>query len=224
MDFSVIIPTYNRAPLLSAALASVFAQEHPAHEVIVVDDGSTDDTSTTLEKFGDRVTVLRQENRGPAAARNLGLTHARGEYVAFLDSDDLWFPWTLATYRRAIEANHRPAMVVGAHVDFEGSPRRRSRPRNIATHFFPITSRPPSTTSGSAPCGAAIRADALRASVGWSSAGSAVRSMRRILICGCGSAWNQVLCRCMRPPSSRIAAMPAAPLPRRRKPAAGFSL
>ena len=122
MRFTVIIPTHNRARLLTEALESVFAQEEQAFEILVVDDGSTDETPEILRCHGDRVRVLRQENRGPAAARNMGIAHARGDYIAFLDSDDLWFPWTLATYHRAIEEYSKPAFVAGTHVDFHETP------------------------------------------------------------------------------------------------------
>jgi hypothetical protein len=161
MNFSVVIPTCNRASLLPAALASVFAQEHPAREVIVVDDGSTDGTGALLQQFAGRVTVLRQQNRGPAAARNLGIAEASGDYVAFLDSDDLWFPWTLATYRRAIEANQHPALVAGAHVDFADAPPALT-PAEFRHTWFPdyLASAEHKVWIGT--CGAAVRADALR--------------------------------------------------------------
>ncbi len=117
--FSVIIPTYNRSAWLVAALESVFAQMVQPFEIIVADDGSTDDTLAVLEKYGDRVKVLTQQNAGPAAARNMGIKAATGDYIAFLDSDDLWFPHTLALYREVIDKNANPAIVEGAHVEFD---------------------------------------------------------------------------------------------------------
>jgi glycosyltransferase involved in cell wall biosynthesis len=78
-----------------------------------VDDGSRDDTTAVLAEFGDRVTCIRQDNRGPSAARNVGIQAARGRYVCTLDSDDLWFPWTLPTFAQVVEATHWPAMVAG---------------------------------------------------------------------------------------------------------------
>jgi glycosyltransferase involved in cell wall biosynthesis len=111
--FSVVIPTYNRAPFLQKTLASVLAQTCQDFELIVVDDGSTDTTPQVLESFGARVRVLQQKNRGPGAARNLGARHATGEYLAFLDSDDLWFPWTLATYAQIINEHKRPTLIAG---------------------------------------------------------------------------------------------------------------
>src|SRR5580704_8985688 len=104
--FSVVIPAFNRTDLLAKALASVFQQEFTNFEVIVVDDGSTDDQSRVVQKYKDRVTFLRQDNAGQGAARNRGAAAARGEYLAFLDSDDLWFPWTLKVVDRIIREHH----------------------------------------------------------------------------------------------------------------------
>ncbi|MCE9672349.1 glycosyltransferase family 2 protein [Myxococcus stipitatus] len=116
--FSVVIPTYNRARLLERTLASVFAQEETDYEVIVVDDGSTDDTLDMLASLGERVRVLRQRNAGPGAARNQGIQAALGEYVVFLDSDDLWFPWTLAVYRQVLREQGQPTVVMGTAESF----------------------------------------------------------------------------------------------------------
>ena len=89
---SAIIPTYNRAHIVCDAIDSVLAQTYPHIEVIVVDDGSKDDTLQKLQAYGDRIRVFSQKNAGPAAARNRGITEARGELIAFLDSDDIWLP------------------------------------------------------------------------------------------------------------------------------------
>ena len=88
---SVIIPVYNGARYLGAALESVFAQTYREFEVIVVDDGSTDESGVIAQGFSD-VRYLQQTNQGVAAARNHGLEAARGEFFAFLDQDDLWTP------------------------------------------------------------------------------------------------------------------------------------
>lgn len=87
---SVIIPTYNHAAYLREAVDSARRQTAPPFEIIVVDDGSTDETPRILAAYGDRIRTIRQENQGVAAARNAGLAAARGDYVAFLDSDDIW--------------------------------------------------------------------------------------------------------------------------------------
>ena len=101
---SVIIPTYNRARFLPAAIDSVLGQTHKRVEVIIVDDGSTDDTDTVLNDYGDRIRVLRQKNAGPAIARNRGIAMATGDIIAFLDSDDLWLPTKLERQVQSLEA------------------------------------------------------------------------------------------------------------------------
>jgi len=91
---SVIIPTYNRGWTLAEAVESVLAQDYKDFELIVVNDGSTDDTKNILAVY-EGITVLDQTNQGVSAARNNGVAHSRGTYVAFLDSDDLWLPQKL---------------------------------------------------------------------------------------------------------------------------------
>ena len=126
--FSTIIPVYNRAELAAAAIESALAQEDNDQEIIVVDDGSTDDTPKALARFGDRIRIVRQENRGPGAARNLGIQHATGQYVTFLDSDDLWFPWTLRMYREAIRRYQEPSFVAGRAVEISHEESAREQP------------------------------------------------------------------------------------------------
>ena len=87
---SVIIPTYNRAAWVSRAIDSVLAQTYSSIEILVVDDGSIDNTSEVLSVYGNKIAVIRQANQGVSHARNTGLKQAHGEYVAFLDSDDIW--------------------------------------------------------------------------------------------------------------------------------------
>ena len=89
---SCIIPVWNGARFLADAIDSVLTQTHPALEVIVVDDGSTDDTPSVIASYGSRVRNVRQANGGEATARNTGVRHASGAYLAFLDADDLWEP------------------------------------------------------------------------------------------------------------------------------------
>lgn len=86
---SVIIPNYNRAAVIGETIENMLRQSLPPSEVIVVDDGSTDDSVQIIQSFGDRVTLLQQPNKGPGAARNAGLRIASGEFVQFMDSDDL---------------------------------------------------------------------------------------------------------------------------------------
>ena len=87
---SVILPTYNRAWTLKDALDSVLLQDYPNIELIVIDDGSEDNTQELLETYQNTITVLRQENRGVSAARNKGIRQSRGQFIALLDSDDAW--------------------------------------------------------------------------------------------------------------------------------------
>ncbi len=124
--FSTVIPVFNRAQLIRATLDSVLAQGFADQEVLVVDDGSTDDTLKTLAGYSDRIRVLQQKNSGPAVARNLGIEQACGEYIAILDSDDLWFPWTLATYAQAIREFGSPAFLAGAPAVFQSEEKVRA--------------------------------------------------------------------------------------------------
>lgn len=87
---SVIMPCYNSESYLREAIESVLGQTYADVELIVVDDGSTDGSKAILREYGEQITVLEQENQGPYPARNLGLQHAHGEFVAFLDADDWW--------------------------------------------------------------------------------------------------------------------------------------
>jgi GT2 family glycosyltransferase len=102
---------YNREEMISDTLDSVFDQTFDDFEVIVVDDGSTDQTAEVVSAYSGSVQLVRQENSGPGAARNTGIEAANGEYVAFLDSDDKWFPWTLSAYDTVIEQNDQPALI-----------------------------------------------------------------------------------------------------------------
>ena len=94
-EVSVIIPTYNSARYLVDAVDSVLAQTFRDFEVLVIDDGSTDETESLIGGYGAPVRYIRQENSGVAAARNRGIAESRGRYVAFLDADDTWFPTKL---------------------------------------------------------------------------------------------------------------------------------
>ena len=108
-SISVIVPAYDEATRIGAAIESVLAQTVPATEIIVVDDGSTDATSAVAASYP--VTVVRQENRGISAARNRGFRQASGTWLALLDADDLWQPERLAWLVRA--ANARPDIAFG---------------------------------------------------------------------------------------------------------------
>jgi glycosyltransferase involved in cell wall biosynthesis len=108
---SVIVPVFNGAATLFDAIESIRAQE-VSTEIIVVDDGSTDDTPRILDTLHD-VIVIRQENRGPAAARNRGLLVASAPFIAFIDDDDVWLPRKLAPQLRLLDEHPDAAIVLG---------------------------------------------------------------------------------------------------------------
>jgi glycosyltransferase involved in cell wall biosynthesis len=118
--FSVIIPVYNRGELVRKAIDSVLSQSYRDFESIVVDDGSTDETPGILAEYKDRIKVLTQENAGPECARNKGAEAACGNYLVFLDSDDLMLPRALEVYETVISLSDCPALVVGRMFDFRG--------------------------------------------------------------------------------------------------------
>lgn len=108
---SIIVPAYNCAEFVRDAIDSLLAQKYEPMEVVVVDDGSTDDTLKVLAEYGDRIRAFSQPNAGPAAARNRAVREARGEWLAFVDGDDLWLPGHPALAMSYI-AEHPEAKVV----------------------------------------------------------------------------------------------------------------
>lgn len=117
---SVIIPTYNSVQQLPEALDSVFNQTYQDFEIIVVDDGSTDNTRELLEGFKNRITYLYQENGGPSKARNTGIRASKGQYIAFLDADDHWLPPKLEQQIKLIESDPRLGLVFSDAEYFSG--------------------------------------------------------------------------------------------------------
>jgi len=107
MSVSVIIPTYQRARILKRALLSVFSQSYRKIEVLVVDDGSTDDTYRVVRKFAEKVNYYYIPHSGVSKARNIGIKHSRGEWIAFLDSDDYWLPDKLKKQMHYLAINSR---------------------------------------------------------------------------------------------------------------------
>jgi len=120
---SVIIPTYQRAATLLPALESVFAQTWTDYEIIVADDGSTDNTAEILEPFRDRIVYSYESNQGASAARNRGARIARGEFLAFLDSDDLWEPRKLELQMPLLEQQPEIGWVY-CDMDYFGNEKR----------------------------------------------------------------------------------------------------
>ncbi len=116
--FSVVIPVYNRAEALRAAILSVQAQSCQDFEIVVVDDGSRDDPGAVVESFQDpRLRFIRQDNAGGGAARNTGIEAARGRFVAFLDSDDVFLPHHLAGMRALLEGSEGLVGYARVRVD-----------------------------------------------------------------------------------------------------------
>lgn len=108
---SVIIPTYNSAKYLPQAIDSVIAQLYPVFEIIVVNDGSTDDTDNVIKDYLDCIIYIKQPNAGPASGRNAGIKMAQGEYIAFLDADDIWMPDKVKEQMNVFQENPNAALV-----------------------------------------------------------------------------------------------------------------
>jgi glycosyltransferase involved in cell wall biosynthesis len=157
--FSVIIPVYNCGHLIVETLESALTQEYEDFEIIIVNDGSTDDTRDVLEAYSKRyyprIKVINQENKGEGGARNSGIQHSAGGYVALLDQDDLWFPWTLQTYHKVLENNGYPAILIGTGEEFNDASAVKSikfRPLSVNYYedYFSLAMHPyiPAGTPG----------------------------------------------------------------------------
>ncbi len=123
VHFSIIVPTYNRAHLICKTIDTILSQTYTNFEVIIVDDGSTDNTEEVIsEAYGEKVRYYKKENAERAAARNFGTQHANGEYVLWFDSDDIMYPEYLANALKIIENNEEPEVIALSHhyIDIEG--------------------------------------------------------------------------------------------------------
>jgi glycosyltransferase involved in cell wall biosynthesis len=142
---SVIIPTYNRPRYLGEAIRSVLGQSYGHHEIIVVDDGSTEPPDEVVAAFGDRVVLLRQDHRGTGAARNTGIANSSGAFLAFLDDDDLWVERKLSLQMQAFEAAPETDVVYG-HMEQFVTPGldedQRSRLHHLAGQVVPSATAP----------------------------------------------------------------------------------
>lgn len=120
-NVSVIIPTYNRAHLIMQSIESVLAQTYPQYEIIIIDDGSTDNTQEVLKGLidGEKVRYIWQENKGESAARNHGIRQAQGQYIAFLDSDDLWVSEKLEKQVDCLEKHPDAGLVQSSFLKFD---------------------------------------------------------------------------------------------------------
>ncbi len=119
---SIVIPSYNHARFLEEAITSALNQSHQSAEVIVVDDGSTDDTLGVVAEFRDRIVYLRQANQGLSVARNTGILEARGEFIQLLDADDALCPGTLDTLAEAVACRPQGAVFFASwdEIDLDG--------------------------------------------------------------------------------------------------------
>jgi glycosyltransferase involved in cell wall biosynthesis len=123
---SAVIPSYNYGHFVCEAVESALAQTYPNIEVVVVDDGSTDDTRERLAPYTDRIRYIHQTNSGLSAARNTGIRHARGEWIALLDADDLWHPDKTTLQLASAKRVGRVALI--------GSPPARAMPKELPLH------------------------------------------------------------------------------------------
>jgi glycosyltransferase involved in cell wall biosynthesis len=125
---SVIVPVYNGENFLVDALASIRRQDYCPLEIVIIDDGSTDGTAELAATLGRDINWIRQQNRGPSAARNAGLALAQGEFIAFLDADDLWPHGTLQAQVELLLANPAAVIVLGRIqcIGYSGTPSSRA--------------------------------------------------------------------------------------------------
>ena len=119
MKISVVIPAYNCERYISRAIDSVLSQTWQAHEIVVVDDGSTDSTADKVKDYGDKVRYIYQDNAGPGAARNKGVDSAKGDWIGFLDSDDVFMAERLEFQARLLEAEGEAFNMVWCGGDYE---------------------------------------------------------------------------------------------------------
>lgn len=118
--FSVIIPLYNKIQFIERAIESVLAQSYKIFEIIVVNDGSTDEGEKKVkEKYHSRVKLINQENKGVSAARNTGISNSKYQYIAFLDADDLWHPEYLSSAWYAINSKSNPGILGTSYTKFK---------------------------------------------------------------------------------------------------------
>ena len=138
MKISVVIPTYNRGYLISRAIKSVLQQNYKPFEIIVVDDGSDDNTTEVLRSYDSNIKIIQQENSGVSAARNAGIAVAQGEWIALLDSDDEWLPDKLYNHTRFTES-HREYKIFQSEEIWIRNGRRvnpRKKHKKYAGHIF----------------------------------------------------------------------------------------
>jgi len=141
---SIILPTYNCASFLPHSIGTILSQTYNSYEIIVIDDGSTDNTKEVLYPFMQRIKYIRLEhNKGLPTARNTGIQSAQGKYIAFIDADDLWIPEKLRTDIEYFETHPEVSMVYSKHInidekgnDLNGNTKNKLPSGNIFTQLF----------------------------------------------------------------------------------------
>jgi glycosyltransferase involved in cell wall biosynthesis len=163
---SVITPAYNTAAYIHETLESVFRQTYPSFEVILINDGSpdTEEFERAIAPYRDRIVYIKQENRGPSAARNAGIRRARGEYLAFLDSDDVWYPTCLAVQVELALSRQPSCDLVYSDVLVYADPQQQRRSNSSTSGSRP--SREPGVRHIVKKHGGAIRFSEMCPSVG----------------------------------------------------------
>ncbi len=114
--FSIVVPAYNSEKFINETLKSLLNQDFTDYEILIIDDGSSDDTFNILQKYKDKLKIYKQDHKGVAHARNLGIAEAVGKYVVSFDSDDLLLPHALKTYKRVIEYFNSPKMIIAKWI------------------------------------------------------------------------------------------------------------
>ena len=110
--FSIVVPAYNSSGVIEETIGSLLSQSFHDYEIIIVDDGSADNTQEVLSKYAEKLQILHQANQGPEVARNLGIQHAKGEYIVSFDSDDILYPHALRVYYETIQYFKNPPLIL----------------------------------------------------------------------------------------------------------------
>ena len=110
--FSIVVPAYNSSGVIEETIGSLLSQSFHDYEIIIVDDGSADNTREVLSKYAEKLQILHQVNQGPEVARNLGIQHAKGEYIVSFDSDDILYPHALRVYYETIQYFKNPPLIL----------------------------------------------------------------------------------------------------------------
>lgn len=133
-SFAAVIPVYNGGEFIGSAIESVLNQSVSPSQIIVVDDGSTDDTAKIVKSFGNKVTLIRNSHIGVSAARNVGTDYAKADYIAYLDADDIWHTDKLRLFDEAIQASDNPLTLIS---DFRRYDQKSGKWLSSNTELFP---------------------------------------------------------------------------------------